>query len=61
MLNTSQNGGLASLTPECLDQLCDLIIAKLAEKNPWVLVPKQAPPTPAVDGHTPFKRRMQGG
>jgi len=28
-----QNGGLASLTPECLDQLCDLIIAKLEEKN----------------------------
>ena len=32
-----QNGGLASLTPECLDQLCDLIIAKLEEKNLWGL------------------------
>ena len=32
-----QNGGLAYLTPECLDQLCDMIIAKLAVRNPWGL------------------------
>jgi len=31
---------LAFLSPECLDQLCDLIIAKLEGRNPWVL-PKQ--------------------
>ena len=29
--------GLAYLTPECLDQLCDMIIAKLAVRNPWGL------------------------
>jgi len=34
---SQQNGGLAYLTPECLDQLCDLIIAKLAVRNPWGL------------------------
>ena len=28
---------LAFLSPECLDQLCDLIIAKLEGRNPWVL------------------------
>ncbi len=27
-------GGLASLSPEALDQLCDLIIAKLEGRNP---------------------------
>ena len=34
---SQQNGGLAYLTPECLDQLCDMIIAKLAVRNPWGL------------------------
>ncbi len=31
------NGGLASLSPECLDQLCDRIIARLEGWDQWRL------------------------
>jgi len=33
----NKKGGLAYLTPESLDQLYDMIIAKLAVRNPWGL------------------------
>ena len=30
-------GGLASLSPEAVDQLCDLVIAKLEGRDQWGL------------------------
>jgi len=38
-------GGLASLSPEAVDQLCDLIIAKLEGRDPRGLASQ--PSTPA--------------
>ena len=58
MLNlnpSQQNGGLAYLTPECLDQLCDLIIAKLAERNPWGLASQASLPWARILSSGPIK------
>ena len=44
---------LASLTPETLDKIADLVVTKLTKANGGVLLPKQD-----VEGSNPFTRSI---
>jgi len=45
------NRVLASLPPDAVDQLCDLLLLKLADRQKGCLLPKQV-----VEGSNPFTR-----